>query len=51
MGYGVLQSYGISLQTELVDAKNHGLLKLWVVTEMGYDRVDCTMMLVYPSPV
>ena len=28
MGYGILQSYGVSLQMELVDAKNHGLLQV-----------------------
>ena len=28
MGYGVLQSYGFSLRTELVDTKSHGLLEV-----------------------
>ena len=33
MGYGILQRYGLSLQTKLVDAKSHGLLQV-----MGYKR-------------
>ena len=39
MGYGFkfLKSYGFSLQTDLVDAKNHGLLQISIVKEMDYD--------------
>jgi hypothetical protein len=28
MGYGIAESYGILLVTELVDAENHGLLQV-----------------------
>jgi hypothetical protein len=28
MGYGILQSYGLSLLTKLVDAKTYGLLQV-----------------------
>ena len=33
MSYGILQRYGLSLQTKSVDAKSHGLLQV-----MGYQR-------------
>ena len=33
MGYGVLESYGIFLVTNSVDAKTHGLLQV-----MGYHK-------------
>ena len=41
MGYGILQVYGFSLQTEWWMPKIMGYYRLWVVTEMGYGRVDC----------
>ena len=35
MGYGVLQSYGFSLRTELVDTKIHGVLQVMGFHEDG----------------
>ena len=52
MGYGILQVYGFSLQMELVDAQNHGLLQvmgchrdgLWqsrlYYTKVSYIHID-----------
>ena len=44
MGYGILQVYGFSLQTELVDAQNHGLLQV-----MGCHRDGLWQSRLYPS--
>ena len=35
MGYWILESYGILLVTELVDAQNHGLLQVMGYYEYG----------------
>ena len=44
--YGLwdLQRYGLYLQTKSLDAKVMGYYRnrLWVVREMGYERVDCS---------